>query len=258
MEIGISSSCFYPALTEAAFEKACIYGAKTAEIFFNSACELEQPLLQKFIDIKEKYSVTVNTIHPYTSFAEPFVLFGGYERRIKEGVEFYKRFFESAQALGAKAVVIHGGRPAFTKEKETEYIEAYNLLCDAADEYGVSPAVENVVDRMGQSLDFLSLLKANSDGRFRTVLDIKQCRRSGVSEFDFIDKFSKDIVQVHLSDYNSELDCIPPGEGNYDFKKLFYTLKNADYDQSAIIELYNWGYNDENQIKKSRIFLESL
>lgn len=258
MEIGISSSCFYPFLTEDAFEKVCSFDAKTAEIFFNSSIELKQPLLRKFIDIKNSYGVTVNTIHPYTSFAEPFVIFGGYERRTQEGIDFYKNFFEAAAALGAKAVVLHGARAVQSKEKEQRYIEAYNRLCDAADEFGVSPAVEIVVERMGQSLDFLSLLKDNSLGKFKTVLDIKQCRRAKVSEFEFIDRFASDIVQVHLSDYNEMIDCIAPGEGNYDFKKLFDYLKNSGYDESAVIELYNWSYNDENQIKNAKIFLENL
>lgn len=245
-------------LTEDAFEKACLLGAKTAEIFFNCAEELEYPLLKEFIDIKEKYNVTVNSIHPYTSFAEPNVLFGNYKRRVKEGVEFYKRYFFAAQALGAKAVVLHGGKPAFTEEKTQEYLETYNALCDEADKFRVSPAIEIVVDRMGQSLDFMSAVKNNSDGRFKTVLDIKQCRRAGVNEFDFIEKFCSDIIQVHISDYNSELDCLPPGEGEYDFKKLFTALKNHGYDESAVIELYNWGYSDENQIKNARIYLENL
>ncbi len=258
MIIGISSSCFYPMLTEEAFQKACSLGAETAEIFFNCFSELKMPLLKRFIDIKEQYSVSVNSIHPYTSFAEPFTLFGGYRRRTVESVDFYRNYFEAAQALGARAVVLHGGKPPLTKDKENEYIEAYNMLCEAAEEFGVHAAVEIVVSRMGQSIDFLNMLKKNSDGKFRTVLDIKQCRRAGVSEYDFINKFSSDIIQVHLSDYNSELDCLPPGKGKYDFKKLFETLKNSGYDDSAVIELYNWGYSDEKQIEKARIFLENL
>lgn len=258
MIIGISSSCFYPMLTEEAFRKACSLGAETAEIFFNCATELKMPLLKNIIDIKEEYSVSVNSIHPFTSFAEPYTLFGGYRRRVIESVDFYRNYFETAQALGARAVVLHGGKPPLTKDKENEYIEAYNMLCDAAEEFGVHAAVEIVVNRMGQSLDFLNLLKENSNGKFRTVLDIKQCRRAGVSEYDFIDKFAGDIIQVHLSDCNSELDCTPPGEGEYDFKKLFKALKEHGYDDSAVIELYNWGYNDEKQIEKARIFLENL
>lgn len=258
MEIGISSSCFYPMLTEDAFLKVCTLGAKTAEIFFNSSVETKMPLLQNFLDIKNEYGVSVNSIHPFTSFAEPFMLFGSYERRVREGVDFYRNYFEAAAALGARAVVLHGANAVRNSDEEKRYTESYNLLCDAADEFGVSPAVEIVVKRMGQSLDFLKLLKENSGGRFRTVLDIKQCRRSRVSEYDFIKEFADDIVQVHLSDYNETLDCIPPGEGRYDFKKLFNTLKDAGYDQSAVIELYNWSYYDEKQIENSRFFLESF
>lgn len=245
-------------MTEDAFEKVCSFGAKTAEIFFNSFEELKTPILNKFINIKDAYGVSVNTIHPYTSFAEPFVIFGGYQRRTQEEIDFYKNYFEAAAALGAKAVVLHGARTVQSKDKELRYIEAYNALCDAADEFGVAPAVEIVVDRMGQSLDFLSLLKESSSGRFKTVLDIKQCRRANVDEFNFIDRFSSDIVQVHISDYNDTLDCLPPGEGFYNFKKLFEHLKKCSYDDSAVIELYNWSFNDDEQIKNSKIFLENL
>lgn len=258
MEIGISSSCFYPMLAEESFEKVCSFGIRTAEIFFNSTEELKPPLFQKFIEIKNNYGVSVNTIHPFTAFAEPFMLFGGYERKVHECIEYYKQYFEAAEKLGAKAVIIHGGNPPQTKEKEDYYIDVFGRLCDAADDFDVLPATEIVVKRMGQNLDFLSRMKNALGERFKTVLDIKQCRRSGVSEFDFIDRFASDIIQVHISDYNEELDCIAPGEGLYDFKKLFTALQNNGYDSSAIIELYNWSYNDENQIKKSRIFLENL
>ncbi len=257
MKIGISSSCFYPALTEDAFTKACALGSKTAEIFFNSTEELRYPLLQKFIDIKNSFGVTLNTIHPFTSFIESPMLFSGYERRVREGIYYYKYFFEAAAELGAKAIVLHGGRPV-TPEKENEYIEVYNRLCDAADGFGVSPAVENVVSRMGENINFLKRLRDSSGGRFKTVLDIKQSRRAGVDEFEFIRNFADDIVQVHLSDYNSTLDCVPPGEGRYDFKKLFNALEKSGYGGGAVIELYNWSYKSEEQIKKSRIFLENL
>ncbi len=257
MKIGISSSCFYPSLTEKAFEKAILNGAETVEIFFNCAQEIQHPLLDKFIELKNEYSVTVNTIHPYTSFAEPFVLFGGYSRRLSEGIDFYKKYFEAAQALNSKAVVIHGGKPP-EKEKEDEYLEAYFNLCCAAKPYGVYPAVENVNNRMGQSIAFLEKLKEASGEMFRTVLDIKQCRRSGTDEFEIIRKFGKDIIQVHISDFNSHLDCIPPGEGYYNFDKLFRELISAGYNESALIELYNWSFKNENQIKNSLDYMKKM
>ncbi len=257
MDIGISSSCFYPQLTEESFETACIMGAKTAEIFFNCSEELQQPLIKEINLIKEDYGVSVRTIHPYTSFAEPFMLFGGYQRRAKEGIDFYKRYFEAAAYLGAEAVVIHGGKPVAPKD-ELDYFESFAELCNAGKEFGVLPAHENVYMRAGSDVGFLRRLKRFIGEDFRLVLDIKQARRSEADEYEFIRFFGKDIIQLHISDYDSNKDCIPPGEGKYDFKKLFDSLKNNGYNKSALIELYAWSYEKPEQIAKSLEYLEKI
>lgn len=257
MDIGISSSCFYPSLTEDSFKKACAIGSQTTEIFFNCADELKKPIISDIKRIKEEYKVPVRTIHPYTSFAEPFMLFGGYERRCNEGIEFYKRYFEAAAYLDAEAVVIHGGSPVDSSDEEA-YFEVFAKLCEEGKKFGVLPAHENVYKRAGSNLLFLKNLKSFLGNDFRVVLDIKQCRRSEVDEFEFIRLFSKDIIQLHISDYDSEKDCIPPGEGKYDFKKLFDALKSSGYDKSAIIELYQWSYSDEKQIEEALGFLKNI
>lgn len=257
MDIGISSSCFFPDKTEKAVEKVGILGAKSTEVFFNCIEEMKNPILSEIKKIIDYYGISVRSIHPYTSFAEPFTLFGEYSRRAEEGMDFYKNYFETAQKLGAKAVVIHGG--IVTKpEDEQRYFEVYNRLCETAKPYGVYPAHENVHKKAGSNIYFLERLKNSVGESFKTVLDIKQCRRCGVDEFDFINRFKESIVQVHISDCSDTLDCIPPGEGKYDFKALFCALNNAGYNESAVIELYNWGYKDENQIKIARKSLENL
>ena len=53
MQIGISSSCLYPMQVEDAFRTVGELGAKTAEIFFNSYCELKKPLLSEIKSIKD-------------------------------------------------------------------------------------------------------------------------------------------------------------------------------------------------------------
>ncbi len=256
MNIGISSSCFYPEITEKAFEKVCKLGAKTAEIFFNSSEELVSPIINEIKNISEFYSTEIRTIHPFTSFAEPFMIYGGYERRTKEGLDFYKRYFEAAQKLGSEAIVIHGGKPV-SPQKYEQYVEASQKLVEIGKEYSVLPAFENVNLRMGSDLDFLKLLKKNLKNDFKTVLDIKQCRRSGVSEFEFIKSLGESIIQVHISDYDDNTDCIPPYEGKYDFRRLFSLLKEYGYDKSAVIELYEWSFESEKQIKKSFEMLEN-
>ncbi len=256
MNIGVSSSCFYPEITEKAYNKVCELGVKTSEIFFNSSVELTLPIIKEIKNISEFYDNRVRTIHPFTSFAEPFMLYGGYERRVEEGLDFYKRYFEAAQFLSSEAIVIHGGKP-IAREKEEQYFEVSKRLSDIGKQYGVYTAFENVHLRTGSDLDFLERMSSYLKDDFKVVLDIKQCRRSGVDEFETIKRLSNNIIQVHISDYNNECDCIPPGEGKYDFKCLFKALKNAGYDKSAVIELYEWSYKDEKQIKNSLDFLEN-
>ena len=257
MQIGISSSCFYPILTEQAFRKVGELGAKTAEIFFNCASELGGSLLKELVTIKDYYGIEVRSIHPYSSFAEPYTLFSPYRRRSDETLEFYKKYSEAAAALGAECFVIHGGKKNKSAEEE-EYFEIYGRLCEISKPYGVLPAHENVNLFCGENIDFLLRLKEYTGEDFRTVLDIKQCRRCGTDEFEIIEKFEGSIIQVHISDFNNKKDCIPPGEGEYDFGKLFSSLKKHSYDKSAIIELYNWGYDDESQIVRAKRFLEKV
>ncbi|MBQ8783917.1 MAG: sugar phosphate isomerase/epimerase [Clostridia bacterium] len=257
MDIGISSSCFYPGNTEEAFESACRLGAKTAEIFFNCSEEMQMPIIGEINEIKNHYGVPVRTIHPYTSFAEPFMLFGGYERRTNEGIDFYKRYFEAAAYLGAEYVVIHGGKPIFKKD-ELDYFEVFARLCEEGKKFGVLPAHENVYMRAGSDAGFLKRLKRYLCDDFKLVLDIKQSRRCGVDEYELIRLFGKDIVRLHISDYDKSRDCIPPGEGKYDFKKLFSSLKENGYDRSALIELYSWSWESTAQIEKSVEYLEKI
>ncbi len=257
MNIGISSSCFYPDLTEEAFKKVCKTGTKTSEIFFNSSDELVSPLINEFKNISEFYGVEIRTIHPFTSFAEPYFLFSSYKRRTQESLEFYKSYFEAAAILGAEAVVIHGANPMQINQEERCF-EVFGQLCDIGREFDVYPAQENVSLRAGCDLSFLKRLKSFLKKDFKTVLDIKQCRRSGVDEFEFINLFGENIIQVHISDYDKTRDCIPPGEGNYDFDSLFKALNEKGYNKSAVIELYNWSFKNEEQIKKSFDFTENI
>ena len=59
MEIGVSSSCFYPELIEKSLETVGHLGAKTAEIFFNSPCELEGKILKELCRIKDYYDIQI-------------------------------------------------------------------------------------------------------------------------------------------------------------------------------------------------------
>lgn len=254
MKIGMSSSCFYPENVEDGFRKVGELGTKTAEIFINSACEMQSPLIDELISIRDYYGIEVRTIHPFTSGFETFLFFSSYDRRRYDGVEFYKRYFDAANRFGAEAVVFHGGQ--FKGQDDIDfYAESYSLLHNAAREQGVFIAHENVREKICSKPENMKKLADLIGDDFRTVLDIKQCRRSGTDEYDFIRMLGEKIIQVHVSDCLGDADCLAPGAGKYDFKKLFSALKNAGYDRTALVELYRQNYGSPEEIRAAMEYL---
>ncbi len=232
-------------------------GAKTAEIFMNSVSELEDPILTELKVIKDYYGIDVRSVHPFTSAYETSMFFSDYKRRTHDSVEFYKKYFAAANELGAEMVVLHGGLSGVQIDAEI-YADSYIFLNNAAMEAGLYIAHENVRDHHCCQPDFMKRIAESVGDDFKMVLDIKQCRRSGADEFEFIEKLGKNIFQVHLSDCLPERDCIAPGTGNYDFKKLFSALKSVGYDKSALVELYRRNYGEPEELAAAKSYLEKV
>ena len=107
MSVGISTACFYPAATEEALHCVAEAGAKVTEVFFNSPSELEPDFLRRISSIASDSGIRIRSIHPFTSFAEGYILFSQYERRFDDYREFYKKYYAAASVIGAKIVVLH-------------------------------------------------------------------------------------------------------------------------------------------------------
>lgn len=257
MQIGISSSCLYPMLTEKALETVGELGAKTAEFFFNSYSELKKPLIDELKSIKDYYGINVRSVHPFTSAYEAVLLFGGYERRLADGIDFYKNYFEAANELGAEMVVLHGGRVYLPTTPEG-YAQSYIPLHEAALREGIHIAHENVHNHHCGNPKFMKALADLVGDEFRTVLDIKQCRRCGESEFEYINLLGNKIYQVHISDALPGKDCLAPGAGEYDFRRLLEELGRVGYDKTAIIELYRQNYGEVEELRTAKSYLENL
>ena len=75
MKLGVSTASYYPLETELALEQIGKSGIKTTEIFFNANCELEPSFTSELCHIKNKYGITVSSVHPTMSLAESFMLF---------------------------------------------------------------------------------------------------------------------------------------------------------------------------------------
>lgn len=250
MDVGISTACYYPLETEKSLAKLCKAGVKTVEIFFNSISELKSPIIDEIRSIADCYGITVNSVHPFLSYGESYLVFSEYYRRFLDSVEDYKRFFEVAKLLGSGICVIHGERTPCRIE-EDEYFERFSVLSDEAKRFGVTITQENVVNFRSSSIDFLMRMREKLGEKYKLTFDIKQAKRSGVDPLLFARRFGNDIVNIHISDHTEKSDCIPPLDGGFDFSELFSVMRGFGYDGNYIIELYRCGFNCEYELMES-------
>lgn len=258
MKIGVSSSCFYPLESEKAFMNLAKLGIKTTEVFFNSPSELEPPFLKEINKIKADYGMNIISFHPYMSFAEGFFIFSEYKRRFFDSLEMYKPFFAAAAQLGARYYIMHGAKNFKILSCE-EYAERFGLFKSTAKRYGVEVLHENVVDYVGESPQFMLELKRILGDEFAMVLDVKQARRAKENPLDFVRELGTSIKHLHLSDCDSEHDCLPPnGNGSFDFKTLFEELKKAGYQGDGMVEVYRKNFTVSEQLKDAANYLQNI
>ena len=258
MIIGASTSCFYPLETEKSLEKVIETGFKKAEIFFNSSSELEPDFVLEMKKQADSAGLRVLSVHPFSSALENTCIFGEYQRRYDDYIGLYQKHFHAAALLGAKYVVIHGALARQKRDIPKEhYFERFNSLVELGRQEGVCVCQENVVRFLSEDLEFLKEMRLALGDKFNMVFDIKQALRSGYSPFEVLDEMKNSIRHVHISDNNSECDCLPPGKGSFDYKRLFGELDKVGYKGDYVIEIYSKGLDVENELITSRKFFEN-
>ncbi len=257
MITGMSSSCFYPLETEKSLVNCGEMGFTNVEIFVNTYSELLEPMKSEFLSIKNHYGLNVVSIHPFTSFAESTVIFGTYPRRADDGIEFYKKYFEFASALGAKLLILHGAKNGPYADNE-EYFERYARLYRTGQEFGITVSQENVVHFRSQSPIFIKRMSDYLGDDFSMTLDLKQCRRAGESPLDFINTVGEKIDHVHLSDYTDLSDCAAPFEGEENFEIIVKELKNIGFNGNYVIELYRKNFENPQQIVDAALKFDKI
>ena len=251
MKLGVSTACYYPLETEEALREIGKAGVKTTEIFFNAESELKESFIDLLFDIKEHYGITVASIHPTFSLAESFLLFSAYDRRFYEGIEKYSRYGEIAARLGAKYIIMHGGKPNGILSDQ-EYCERYMQLKNASLKSGVTVLQENVRNFRAGDIEFMRSMKEILGNEAEFCFDIKQSVRCGYPPFSLINEFFSNIHHYHISDHSLASDCLLPlNNGGFDFEAFFQFLHKNDYKGSAIIEVYNNAYSNYSEIGDS-------
>ena len=258
MNVGASTSCFYPLETEKSLEKVINLGFKSAEIFFNSSSELEEPFVLDMKKQADDAGLKILSIHPFSSALENTCIFGEYQRRYNDYIGLYQKHFHAAALLGANVAVIHGALARQKRDIPADfYIERFASLVELGKKEGIMVCQENVVRFRSESLEFLKTMRSALGNDFHMVYDIKQSVRCGYDPFEVLDEMKNEIVHVHISDNNAECDCMPPGRGNFDYKRLFSELEKANYQGGYVIEIYSKGYDVEKELAASKQFFEN-
>jgi len=236
--------------TEKALKELVDLNVDVCEVFFNARSEIEDDFLDELKSIKAEASFKISSVHPFFSFAEPYLIFSEYERRFEDTLLFYDRYFEAAKKLGAEILVIHGPKRHGNMPDEFFY-EKFAILAQRGKRAGIKVAQENVVHYMSASPDYLLGLRRYMGDDFHMVLDLKQSVRSGVSAFEFVEKLGKSVIHVHISDYDDKQDCMLPGKGVFDFPAFFDAMINLGYKGDYIIELYRQNFKHREELNDS-------
>ena len=193
LKAGVSTACLYPKVVEEALYDLAIGGVQHVEIFINTHSELHPTFIASLAHILRRFDMTCKSLHPFTSELEPLMLFSGYERRLQDVLEYYKRYFSAMQTLGATVFVLHGNKGPIQAEL---YAERFAMLAELGKTFGVVVAQENVARCTSRSLDFLLQMQKLLGNDAKFVLDIKQAVRSNENPMQMLQKLCIHIFPV--------------------------------------------------------------
>lgn len=261
MQIGISTASFYPMPIERSILLIPTLGYQKVELFINSESEYAPPFRTELKQSLDAMNLQVISVHPYTSAMEGHFLFSDYTRRTRDALDQYERYFEAAAYFGASFFTFHGetlrSRGLPPARIESRRFETYHKLCERAASHGIIFTQENVSWCKSSDLQFLQSLYDNVP-ELRYTLDIKQAYRAGLCWQNYVDTVGDRIVNLHISDYTEESDCLLPGQGSVDFPALFQSLKQNHYRGCAMVEVYSNDYASLDELQQSRVFLQSV
>ena len=257
MSVGISSACFYPEISENAVKFLCENGVSNIEIFFNSACEIKGEIFKEICVCVKDNGTRVVSVHPFSSAFEPLMLFSDYERRFEDGLELYKRYFDTCVCLGAKILVLHGDRADRTN-CDDRYLDRYHRLYTAAKAQGVILAQENVCYCRSGDAQFLKKMRKELKDEVAFVLDLKQARRANTDYHDYVEAMGEKLIHLHANDFDNEHDCLLAGRGTTDFAEIYSTLYKNGFKGDSIIEVYRKNYGQPQELLESMRYLEGF
>lgn len=256
MNIGISTSCFYPMKTEDTLSHIADLGFRQIEVFVNAPSESTVTYAKSFRSTADALGLKIIAFHPFSSFAETYCLFGAYGQRRQDFYDIYKGYFEAAATMGAMTFNFHGCRSDWPIEPEF-YCEIYYELYRRAQQSGVCFSQENVNRHYAGRADFIRMMSQQLKDDVRFTFDVKQAMRIGEDPCAIRDAMGEKLIHFHASDYRSGGACALPGQGECNYSAILNDHLRSDR-VGKVIEVYSGDYTNENELRDAAIFMNKL
>ena len=215
-------------------------------------------------DFKKK-GVAVRTLHADKMIGEELG-----KNNVNKALQLFQKNCEIADSLGAKTVVLHLWNGPSSDDNIERNLSAIPDLYEIADLHRLTLAIENVVCRSGDPIDYLYRIScAYPYARF--TFDTKMSAFHGTLDRIYSPELRHlwgKIAHLHINDYAGgvkeweRLRTLHIGDGNIDFKTFFEFIKTVGYTGTVTLECTSMGDNCElypekmnESIKKVRSFL---
>jgi len=176
------------------------------------------------------------------------------------------RCIEKARVLGAKSIVVHGGRlpadfPAeLMPEARRRAVESLRAIVDETTGWGGVVCLENA-NRFRLSRAVVSsaaeqkeIIEAVSSPRLKAVLDTGHAFTFGADLSSWVDTLGPALVEFHVHDnFGKGDDHLVPGTGRIDWERFFGSYLRNGLASPFILEL-----RDEQSVTRARRFIESM
>ncbi|MBM3233891.1 sugar phosphate isomerase/epimerase [Candidatus Pacearchaeota archaeon] len=164
------------------------------------------------------------------------------ECAIKEAERYFKIF----RQLKVEYVTIHAFWPPsiFSDNEGVEYqIETLKKLVKISRNYNLRLMYEPIDTERDNLKNVSKILSNVSELYFH--LDIGHANLYKKKINDFIKKFHKKLVHIHLHDnHGKEDEHLPLGKGNIDIEKVIRELRKYDYDGTITLEIFKGNNKD--------------
>lgn len=257
MKAGVSTACLYPELIEDALCDILEHNITNTELFVNTHSEIIPEFTEKLAGILTSYSAVCSAYHPFTCPIEPMMLFSGYERRVKDMLEYHKFYFDAMNRLGTDIFILHGNLDVIAVPEDF-YFDIFSRLSETAEKFGITVAQENVARCQSHSLHFMQSMLSALGEKAKFVLDIKQAVRSDEDPFEIARTLGNSIIHIHMSDHDEKNDCLLPGKGNFNIEKFLRLMAEKGFDGTVMTELYRSNFISTEELAEGFRYLDSI